>query len=476
MKTNRLILLAGFLILAFVAAACAPGTTVLPTNAPATAATAAPTTVPPTVAIAASPTAPATAVPTTAAPATATPATVTAAPSETAAPAGQTPKAPAGSPVPVAAAMAHLTAGQVLTITTMRMLDAKAGWATGGLASTGDHVLTTADGGQTWHDVTPPQPAPSADQIAPSGATALFSNATTAWVVYGNFSSAPPPTVTVWRTTDGGQTWTGSQPIDLSTLGGADYFQPSDLRFLPDGRTGWFLAHLGAGMMHDYFTVMKTTDGGQTWTRLIDPTADGPQSCYKTGLQFTDAQNGWLTGDCAGVAPGLFLMRSTDSGVTWNPVALPAPASQPDIYTRQDAGCGSYSLRFFDPQTALLSVSCLIMSTNSISTTHFIYSTTDGGQTWTSNPSPARTLTFINPQVGWALATGEGGSQPFALSLTQDGGHTWTTVKQLAWTGQLSFVDPQDGWAVAQADQAISLVKTTDAGRTWQAVTPKIAP
>jgi len=356
------------------------------------------------------------------------------------------------------------------------MLDVKVGWATGGLGSTGDHVLTTADGGQTWQDVTPPQPAPSPDQSQPNAATLTVGNAATAWTIYGSFLAAAPATATFWRTTDGGQTWTASQPIDLSALGAADFFQPSDIRFI-DAQTGWFIAHLGVGMNHDYFTVLKTTDGGQTWSRLIDPSAGGPQSCQKTGLQFNDALNGWLTGDCQGVAPGLFFMHSTDSGATWNNFDLPAPAGQSDILTRQDAGCGTYSLRFFDPQAAIVSVSCLILGPNVITSTYFIYTTIDGGQNWTSHPSPARNLTFINPQIGWALPTGQANEQPpFALSQTKDGGQTWTTVKQLAWTGQLSFVDPQIGWAVAQADQAISLVKTADGGHTWQAVNAKIAP
>ena len=458
MRSRSWTFLAGTMVLALVAAACAPGTTVPLTTAPATDTTSAPATVPPTGA----------AVPR---------ATVAASPSATAVPAiGATPNVPVGSSTPTAGAIAHLAAGRAITITTIHMFDATNGWAFGGPANAGDHVLKTSDGAQTWHDVTPPQPAPSPDQAQPSAATGTFGNDTTAWVVYGTFMAAAPAMAVVWHTGDAGQTWTASQPIDLSALGASDFFQPSDMRFLPDGQTGWFMAHLGVGMNHDYFTILKTTDGGQTWTRLIDPTAGGPQSCQKTGLHFNDAQSGWLTGDCQGVAPGVFFMHSTDGGATWKNVNLPAPASQPDIFTRQDAGCGTYSQRFFDPQNAKMSVSCLILSSNTISTTHFVYTTVDGGQNWTSNPSPSRALTFLNPQIIWALPTGENSLQPpFALSQTQDGGQTWSTVKELAWTGLLDFIDPQTGWAVAQADQAISFLKTTDGGHTWQAVNAKIA-
>src|SRR6185369_15664363 len=112
---------------------------------------------------------------------------------------------------------------------------------------------------------------------------------------------------------------------------------------------------------------------------------------------------------------------------------------------------------------------------NQITNTDFIYTTADGGQNWTSNAAPARSLSFLDAQTGWATLTGEfNGQAPYALSATTDGGQTWTTVKQLAWTGQPSFVDAQKGWAVAQADPAISFVKTTDGGKTWQLVNAKI--
>ncbi len=459
MQRQTFKLLAGLLALALLAAACAPATV----NAPTSALTAAAPTA-----------ASGTAVPATAAVSAAAPAT-SALPAPTQPAPTDTPLPPSATPDPNA--IAHFQVGQPITITTIRMFDAQHGWGIGGLGTVGDHILTTLDGGQTWKDVTPPQAAASPDQGQPNTAAAAFGNAYTAWAIYGTFSAASPASATFWRTSDSGATWTASKPIDLSALGAADFFQPSDIRFLQDAQTGWFIAHLGVGMNHDYFTILKTIDGGQSWSRLIDPSGDGPQSCSKTGLHFADAQNGWLNGDCQGVAPGVFFKHTSDSGATWTDVALPAPASMPDLFTRQDAGCGTYDMRLFDPQHGLLSVSCLFQGTSTITSTHYIYTTADGGKNWTSNPSPARRLTFINPQVGWALPTGEiNGQPPFALSQTQDGGATWTTVKQLAWAGDLIFVDAQTGWAVAQANGATSLVSTSDGGKTWHAVNPKVGP
>ncbi len=63
------------------------------------------------------------------------------------------------------------------------MVDANQGWGIGGPAQTEDHVFRTQTGGQTWLDVTPPQPAPAAgDAIAALG---FFADASNGWVVYG---------------------------------------------------------------------------------------------------------------------------------------------------------------------------------------------------------------------------------------------------------------------------------------------------
>ena len=58
-------------------------------------------------------------------------------------------------------ALQRLAAGQPVTITYISMLDPTMGWAIGGAE---DHVLRTDDGGETWHDVTPPEPAPIAEE------------------------------------------------------------------------------------------------------------------------------------------------------------------------------------------------------------------------------------------------------------------------------------------------------------------------
>ncbi len=379
--------------------------------------------------------------------------------------------APPGEPLPA------LVAGQPVTLTVVKLLDATHGWAigygTGDIAY--DHLLVTADGGQTWRDVSPPEAR--AAEPAGRAAVAFFQNPQTAWATYFGRDIAPDRAARVWRTTDGGDTWQPSAPLDLSDV---EFFATSDLHFV-DADYGWLLTHVGAGMNHDYVVVFATQDSGQTWTRVVDPfdsRADNLQmSCLKTGLGFLSAQTGWVTGDCQAVAPGVFLQRTDDGGRSWAAVTLPAPEALPDAFTRQDGGCGSYHLVTFAPQTVLLAVTCLVYA-DSLTLYHFLYTSTDGGDTWTAQPLPARDHAWLDAATGWTIDPADPNDPAVLRGLyqTTDGGAHWTYINTVAWTAALNFVSPEEGWAVAQAGLELALVHTTTSGRSWALLAPVAAP
>lgn len=378
---------------------------------------------------------------------------------------------PVGEPLPA------LVAGQPVTLTVVKLLDAHTGWAIG--YGTGDvaydHVLVTTDGGQTWRDASPPEARPG--EPAGRAAVAYFQDAHTAWATYFGRDIAPDRAALVWRTTDGGATWLPSAPLDLSDM---EFFATSDL-FFADADHGWLLTHVGAGMNHDYVVVFATADGGATWTRVVDPFEFGDDtlqmSCLKTGLGFLDAETGWVTGDCQAVAPGVFLQHTTDGGRTWAAATLPAPAALPDAFERQDGGCGTYHLALFPPRTVLVAVTCLIY-TDSLQLYHFLYRSDDAGATWTSAPMPARDHAWLDPATGWVIDPADP-NNPEALRRlyqTTDGGADWRYINTVAWTARLNFVSANDGWAVAQAGMALALVHTTNGGQSWQLLAPVAAP
>jgi len=345
------------------------------------------------------------------------------------------------------------------------MIDATSGWAIGGLASIGDHVLLTIDGGSNWQDVTPPETEPLSG--TQKTAVGFFQDAKSAWVTYAIRGGNPVPTqVVVWHTSDGGATWQASQPLDLTGL--TEIYVPSELQMV-GGQNGWLLVHVGVEMNHDYVVLYHTSDGGVSWTRIIDPYTDGGiQSCSKTAMVFTDANHGWLTGDCHGVKGGVLLYNSTDAGLTWTEVTLPDPTGAANLFEDMNNACGSYDPFFFGNGLGHLSVTCTNFSAQNITNSYYIYSTQDGGSTWIGSSYPGEGLHFFSANTGWALSN--------KIKLTTDGGVTWKPISDVSWKAQMDFISEQIGWAVARSDNAIALVKTDNAGARWTELVPSVGP
>jgi photosystem II stability/assembly factor-like uncharacterized protein len=346
------------------------------------------------------------------------------------------------------------------------------GWAIGGLKKASDHVFYTLDGGQTWRDVTPPQPAPGAG--VSYAALGYFPDLDTAWVAYGYpaGSGGAVPFIYVWKTDDSGSTWTYSS-IDASLVSG-EAFSPYYLNFA-DNQHGWLMVFLGSGMMHAYVALYKTIDGGITWTDILDPSTDNDiQSFSKTGMVFVDPQTGWLTRDAQGVDAAPHIFRSTDSGVTWTRLDLPATVDVSNLY--DSYACGTYSPNAFSALAVTIAMKCLDNSTYKIEK-DYTYSTSDGGVTWQMYQLPAdytfgEGVRFFSPQTGLALGR--------KIYQTSDGGKTWKFIQQVTWDGQFSFLSGLNstfGWAYVFNDQGeTALVKTEDGGMTWKILHPIVRP
>lgn len=359
----------------------------------------------------------------------------------------------------------HFTAGQEFTVSSIYMVDANLGWAIGGLTDWGDHVLSTVDGGLTWKDVSPPEEAaPSGDNLA---ATGFFPDAQTGWVIYSYTSGITPSQSVVWRTQDGGITWQASQPLDLTDL--SEFYNPSHLQFV-NGQMGWLMVHVGVGMNHDYIILYRSNNGGLTWDRLLDPYTDssGIMSCSKTGLLFTDKTQGWLTGDCHGVAAGVQLFKSSDGGATWALVTLPDPTNAPGLFSNFEAACGSYDPFFFSNELGHLAVNCMDYSQDPPTYQYYIFTTYNGGSDWASSTYPGETLYFFSEGTGWALAR--------KIHRTTDGGFTWKAIANVNWDVEVDFVTEQVGWGVARAETEFALVKTIDGGAKWAMLVPRVGP
>jgi len=181
------------------------------------------------------------------------------------------------------------------------------------MGTTGGGVFKTTDGGNTW--------MPASDKFFGGSIGAIAVSASNPDIVYvgtgeydirGNVSAGDG----VWKTTDGGKTWT--------SLGLAATRHISRIRVDPANPDVVYVAALG----HAYGPnpergVYKSTDGGKTWTLVLfrnDSTGAGdlamdpsdPQVLYAA---FWQVQRTPWTLVSGGKGSGLF--KTTDGGAHW---------------------------------------------------------------------------------------------------------------------------------------------------------------
>jgi photosystem II stability/assembly factor-like uncharacterized protein len=370
----------------------------------------------------------------------------------------------------------QLEPGQSVQIVHIHMLTRTNGWAIGQVETDlNDHILFTLDGGHSWQDRTPPEAflKSQADGLA---ATSYFGEAGSAWVAYA--SQAPPQPMPVkqvlWHTSDNGLSWQVSA-LELTGFQ-AEYFIPFELGFF-DENHGWLMAHVGAGMSHDYIVVYITGDGGQNWQRIIDAEKNPElMGCAKTGLAFSTANNGWLVGNCPGLMDHLFFYTTTDGGQTWQPGSIYPPGNQPtDLFSSAKTACGISNLLYTSARSLLLTMRCEFYNTKQSAA--WLYVGRAGGALEPRQiPMPFGVVDFINADEGWLLGAWQNDpTAPGEIYHTTDGGLTWFRVISTAWQGTPDFIDSNTGWVVAHTADKLALVFTSNGGLLWEALSPVIA-
>lgn len=208
--------------------------------------------------------------------------------------------------------------------------------------------------------------------------------------------------------------------------------------YFADTYTGWAVGQAG--------TILKTETAAKSWTRQNS----GVSSDLLT-IHFYDVNTGYAAG------AGGTLLKTTDGGDNWMPITSSA-ASDDIIY-----------VHCFAADNVVL-----------IDKQGIMRKSVNGGADWTSVNTAAGTADaafFATTDTGWVI------SSTCNLSVTVDGGQTWTSIFNSQLSGRvfrMHFSDNLNGWMAFKGsyysafDDNIHrslLLKTVDGGLNWSVST-----
>ncbi|HZK75671.1 MAG TPA: hypothetical protein VFD13_02075, partial [Candidatus Kapabacteria bacterium] len=150
------------------------------------------------------------------------------------------------------------------------------------------------------------------------------------------------------------------------------------------------------GFMGDSGNVFRTTNGGITWTSVLNS-----DSIFPSDFTFANPDTGWF---CNFLTVGSPIYETTDAGLTWIGLAAPAPHPTSIFYNRTN---GLLLLSSWENGAALRGDLC---------------ASTDGGQNWTI-------LLSNDVYDGFAFMNGDSGivtDRDAGAYRTTDGGYSWS--------------------------------------------------
>ena len=277
-------------------------------------------------------------------------------------------------------------------------------------------VWKTTNGGTSWTPLTDTQASLSVGSIAldPQNHNIIY-------VGTGELNNAVDSYygAGILKSTDGGTTWTNYPSLFAGGSGGGSRIggiavHPTNSQIV--------LAAVGYGGQNNW-GVFRSTDGGQTWTNVL---FNGSQA-YNVIFDFVNPNNVYASLDGNGV------WKSTDAGITWT----------------ADNGSGSTSL----PTGSAYERVALAIDPNNSSTLYAgvantpfggpgtlagLFKTTNGGSSWTQLTNTPNycggqcwydNVIAVAPGNSNLLFAGGDGGTPLARS--PDGGNSWTTYNSI---------------------------------------------
>ena len=256
---------------------------------------------------------------------------------------------------------------------------------------------------------------------------------------------------TVLRTTDGGKTWSS---LTVTT----DKLDFRDIDAI-DANTAYALS-IGNG---EASRIYKTTDGGQTWTLQFKN--QNPKA-FLDAMSFWDAEHGIVFGDS--IEGKLDIAVTADGGKNWNRIIsakLPVALENEGAFAASGTNIASYG-----KQEAWI-------GTGAASKARVLH-TKDGGLSWQAFETPLAagqssgifSVAFRDAKHGMIVG-GDYTKEKEAvnnLALTYDGGQTWTLTSGL--TGFRSVVAYVPGTKTIVAVGPSGGDYSADDGKTWKPI------
>lgn len=232
---------------------------------------------------------------------------------------------------------------------------------------------------------------------------------------------------------------------------------------IADANTVWATAYDGSGNNANVQEFTKTTNGGTTW---IPGTIDlGNTALGISMIDAIDANTAWVAAYPNGTGQTGGIWKTIDGGSTW---------TRQNTASYNNASSFTNVVHFWDANNGFC-------QGDPINGEFELYTTTDGGTTWTAVPG----ANIPDPLSGEYGYTGQievvGDNVWFStnkgrLYYSSDRGHNFTVYQTplsdfggQTQSGNFSFKDANNGIIV---DNNATVYKTTDGGANWTQITP----
>ncbi|MGH7574040.1 MAG: hypothetical protein ACREM1_02780, partial [Longimicrobiales bacterium] len=313
--------------------------------------------------------------------------------------------------------------------------------------STGRGVYKTTDGGETWAFA-------GLYETGQIGAVSIHpGDPNIVWVAANGDAFKPTEERGIFKTTDGGATWTKTLFVSDSAGAMDVELQPGN----PDVVYAWMSRierkpwSIISGSREGGF--YKSTDGGVNWTRIMDTGL--PNELIGKGNLAVSAANSNRIYALVEAKPGGGLYRSDDAGETWQDMSEGADAAMKQIFGAMIQRPFYYTTIGADPTNAD------VVYTGA----EGFFKSTDGGRTFTRlrTPHGDNHDIWINPNDGNTMVQANDGG----ANVSYDGGQTWSTQYNQP-TSELYSVRIADAFPyelyVAQQDDGTHIISMIGAG------------